>query len=79
VGRIGSAAFPRPVEVLILRRMIPTVAHAVRITRRGHQTLVSLNGELWWIPSNRVLDRGGPEDADSQAGGHADPDLDDAA
>src|SRR4051812_18791259 len=60
VGLAAKGVLPRPVEVLLLQRSIPTVAHAVRISRRGHQTLVSLSGHLWWVPSNRVVDRGQP-------------------
>jgi hypothetical protein len=67
VGRATGAGLPRPVEVLLLHRTIPTVAHAVRVTRRGHQTLVSLSGHLWWVPSNRVLDRGQPPEVDEAA------------
>src|SRR5438128_2091721 len=66
-GRTTTAALPRPVEVLLLHRTIPTFAHAVRVTRRGHQTLVSLSGHLWWVPSNRVLDRGQPPEVDEAA------------
>jgi hypothetical protein len=50
-------ALPRPVTVALGQRSIPTVAYAVRVTRRGHQTLVSLGGHRWWIPSSRVTGR----------------------
>jgi hypothetical protein len=49
-----GGALPRPVEVVLWQRSIPSVAHAVRVTRRGHQTLVSLGGHRWWVPSSRV-------------------------
>lgn len=57
VGLLDGAALPRPVDVMILARAVPAVAHAVRVTRRGHQTLVSFNGRSAWVPTARVVAR----------------------
>src|SRR3954470_15612829 len=65
VGLLDCAALPSPGDVMILARTVPPVAHAVRVTRRGHQTLVSFNGRAAWVQTARVVARPAARDLEA--------------
>lgn len=52
----SKEAFDHPRAVTIAQggELVRTTAHACRMTRRGHQTLVCLEGHLTWVASQRV-------------------------
>lgn len=63
VNRFGSSGIERrgpsasrgeTVLVTVGVRSVVARAHAERVTRRGRQTLVSVNGRLTWVASGRV-------------------------
>ena len=69
-GSIPSAVrrpqFPVPAQVLLMRQWHPTVAHGVRLHRRGHQTLISIGGRLTWVPSARVALSASPDGVEAR-------------
>ena len=63
VNRFGTARFERTdaaggagelVLVTLGGRSVMARTHGERITRRGHQTLVSVHGRLTWVGSSHV-------------------------
>jgi hypothetical protein len=63
VNRFGAARFERTdaaagvgelVLVTLGGRSVMARIHGERVTRRGHQTLVSVHGRLTWVASGHV-------------------------
>ena len=63
VNRFGTARFERTaaasasgdlVLVTVGGRSVMARTHGERVTRRGHQTLVSVHGRLTWVASSHV-------------------------
>jgi hypothetical protein len=68
-SRHESFDHPRAVTIVQGGEVVRTTAHASRLTRRGRQVLVCIEGHLCWIASQRVRmiadDQGGPRGDDA--------------